>query len=275
MPENEFEKKVSSEMQELKFRPSENVWVRVEERIRKKNKRRIFVIIFLLAGLALLGYWQRTNLFGEKKTDLVNIENQKEDKSDPSTGNNNSSVIKQNTETIKQEETQNTNDKIIRDSAIDERTVADKQDNHVETSDINTQQNNNKKETRIKPPAGKDKGKRNPKASIGIVSANSQKSNLPVSDAKTNDAIVTKPNDAAIVKKDGITQTSPPTQENKAIQDTLVGDSLKKEKTPEKADTMLKTKAPVVSTQKKDSSGKKWKWGLHLTPGISSLLNNS
>src|SRR5688572_5365193 len=279
MPENEFEKKVSSEMQELKFRPSENVWLRVEERIRKKNKRRVFVIIFLLAGLALLGYWQRNNLFGEKETDLVSIENKKKDNSDPSTGNNNSSAIKQNTETVKQEETQNTNDKTIRDSAIDGSTVGDKRDNRVQTNDINTQQNNNTKETRIKAPTGKNKGRGNPKGSIGIVSVNSQKPNLPVSDAKTNDAILAKPNDAATVKKDEITQPSPAPQENKAIRDTLVGDSLKKEKTeqkektPEKTDTLLKTKAPVVSTPKNDPSEKKWKSGLHLTPGISSLNN--
>mgnify|MGYP001571368001 CR=1 FL=1 len=38
MPENEFEKKVSSEMPELKFKPSEKVWLHVEERIRKKKK---------------------------------------------------------------------------------------------------------------------------------------------------------------------------------------------------------------------------------------------
>src|SRR5688572_12417043 len=78
MPENEFEKKVSSEMQKLKFAPSEKVWLHVEERIRKKNKRRVFVIIFLLAGLALLGYWQRGNLFGEKKNNIVKTEKQNE-----------------------------------------------------------------------------------------------------------------------------------------------------------------------------------------------------
>src|SRR5262245_55251674 len=71
MPENEFEKKISSEMQQLKLRPSENVWLRVEERIRKKKDRRIFIMIFLLAGLALLGYWQRDNLFGERQTGLA------------------------------------------------------------------------------------------------------------------------------------------------------------------------------------------------------------
>ena len=39
MPENEFEKKISSEMQELKFKPSEQVWLRVEERIKKKKNK--------------------------------------------------------------------------------------------------------------------------------------------------------------------------------------------------------------------------------------------
>src|SRR5687767_15409865 len=115
MPENEFEKKVSSEMQELRFKPSDNVWLRVEERIKTKKKRRVFVIIFLLAGLGLLGYWQRTNLFGEQKNEIAKTvqkdspgEKQKEDNSQSTNEINNSSAIKQNTETTKPEETTNT-----------------------------------------------------------------------------------------------------------------------------------------------------------------------
>src|SRR5258708_4471069 len=104
MPENEFEKKVSSEMQALKFTPSEQVWLRVEERIRKKNKRRVFVIIFLLAGLALLGYWQRSNLFGEQKNDIAKSEKQKEENLKPAGQTNNSSTEKRNTDTQKQKE---------------------------------------------------------------------------------------------------------------------------------------------------------------------------
>src|SRR4030095_1209498 len=134
MPENEFEKKVSSEMQELKFAPSEKVWLRVEERIRKKNKRRVFVIIFLLAGLSLLGYWQRDNLFGEKKNDIVKTEKQDESNSKPlGEATNNSATTTQNTTTPKdneindvktsnnKEKEENTNNKTITEKGISEK----------------------------------------------------------------------------------------------------------------------------------------------------------
>ena len=59
MPENEFEKKVYSEMKELRLQPSEEVWNKVEKRITKKDKKRGIIVIFFLLGLALLGYWQQ------------------------------------------------------------------------------------------------------------------------------------------------------------------------------------------------------------------------
>ena len=125
MPENEFEKKVSSEMHELKFAPSEKVWLRVEERIRKKNKRRVFVIIFLLAGLALLGYWQRENLFGEKKNDIVN--NVKQEENNPRSLEeeiNNSPTAPQNTEPTKQNEVSDVN--MISNEKEDEKNTTNK-----------------------------------------------------------------------------------------------------------------------------------------------------
>jgi hypothetical protein len=80
MPENEFEKTVSSELSGLKLKPSGEVWLKVEERIRKKKNRRVFAIIFLLAGLALLGYWQRNLFFGGTKNEIVNAEKQVDNK---------------------------------------------------------------------------------------------------------------------------------------------------------------------------------------------------
>src|SRR5688572_4325654 len=56
MQENEFEKRLRQEMEEFKVRPSEDVWEKVEEQLRKKKKRRVVFFIFMLAGLSLLGY---------------------------------------------------------------------------------------------------------------------------------------------------------------------------------------------------------------------------
>ena len=56
MRENEFEKRVQQQMEEFKLRPSDAVWEKVEEELRKKEKRRVVFFIFLLVGLSLLGY---------------------------------------------------------------------------------------------------------------------------------------------------------------------------------------------------------------------------
>ena len=70
MQENNFEKHVQQQMEELRLRPSEAVWEKVEEEIRKKKKRRVGFFIFLLAGLSLLGY-SGYFLFNKSKTNLV------------------------------------------------------------------------------------------------------------------------------------------------------------------------------------------------------------
>jgi len=57
MAANEFEKNVQRSLDDFKLHPSEEVWQKVEERIREKKRRRIiFFIIFFLIGLALGGY---------------------------------------------------------------------------------------------------------------------------------------------------------------------------------------------------------------------------
>jgi hypothetical protein len=67
---------VQEEMQGFKLKPSEVVWPKIEERIREKKKRRIFFILFFLAGLALLGYWQRDYFFGGNKNNIAQNKNQ-------------------------------------------------------------------------------------------------------------------------------------------------------------------------------------------------------
>ena len=53
MAANEFEKNVRKEMDDFKFRPSETVWPKIEERIREKNRKRriLFFVLFSLIGL--------------------------------------------------------------------------------------------------------------------------------------------------------------------------------------------------------------------------------
>ena len=277
MPENEFEKKVSSEMQELKLRPSEKVWLRVEERIRKKNKRRVFVIIFLLAGLALLGYWQRSNLFGEKGTGIVTTEKQKEDNSKTIEETNNSSTIKQNTETTKQKETKNTGDKTVNNKSTVDRSVIDKKDVVVSKNEITGPKDKIRDEIKLKPAIEKTKIEKDPKVSIDVASENPQKQKSVVNDIKAKDTPVVKTNPETIIKQDAVKQSDVKPVENKI--DTLKADINGQEKiSAEKTDTILKAEPanePSVPIAKKDSSEKKWKWGLHLTPGISSLNDNS
>lgn len=55
MHDSEFEKQVQQKMQELKFAPGADVWVRVEADIQKKKRRRPVVFWFLLAGLMIGG----------------------------------------------------------------------------------------------------------------------------------------------------------------------------------------------------------------------------
>jgi hypothetical protein len=58
MAANEFEKNVRNEMDEFKLRPSEEVWPKIEERIREKNRKRrvLFFILFSSIALMLAGY---------------------------------------------------------------------------------------------------------------------------------------------------------------------------------------------------------------------------
>ena len=281
MPENEFEKKVSSEMQDLRFKPSENVWLRVEERIKKKKKRRIFVIIFLLAGLALLGYWQRSNLFGEKGNDIAKTvqkdsfaEKQKEVSDESTKEINNSSAIQQNTETTKPEETKetkNTNDKTEVDKLTDDRSEVDKKDIADSKNEIN-KPNGNEDKTKTKSGSVKTKKDNKPEASIAIVSASSKTKNgvvdNPSKDLKTN------PETNA--KQEELNQTKEKPVEGKIDSVKAVTGEQEKDTTTKK-DTLLKadpTKDPVPQIVKKDLLEKKWKWGLHITPGISSLNDN-
>ena len=277
MPENEFEKKVSSEMQELRFKPSDNVWLRVEERIKTKKKRRVFVIIFLFVGLGLLGYWQRTNLFGEQKNDIAKTvskdssgENQKEINSQSINEINNSPAIKQKIGTTKPEETTITTEKTVNDKLTGDRSVINKKDITVYKNEI-SKPKKNKDEANEKPRPVKTKKDPKPEASIAIVSANSKTKNAVVDNTSKDLKTDPEPNE----KEKEINQTETKPVESKIDSaKTAIGEQ-EKSATP-KSDTLLKAEpakdpAPIVQI---NLSEKKWKWGFHITPGISSLNDN-
>ena len=271
MPENEFEKKVSSEMQGLGFKPSGNVWLRVEERIKKKKKRRIFVIIFLLAGLLLLGYWQRSNLFGENENDIAKTERQKEENPRSAENTNNNSTIKQSTETTKEKETQNTTGDAVNDKLKDGKSFDDNKDIAVSKNEINKPKKN-KDENKVKPVSGKTKKDDETEVSIAIVSANSKTKNNVVDD-KSKDL---KTNPETKANPDQVKQAEVKPVENK-MDSAKAGIGEHEKNATTKTDTVLKAdhaETPSIPIVKKDSSGKKWKWGLHITPGISSLSDH-
>jgi len=58
MAANEFEKNVRREMDEFKLHPSGEVWPKIEERIREKDRKRriLFFILFSSIALMLAGY---------------------------------------------------------------------------------------------------------------------------------------------------------------------------------------------------------------------------
>jgi hypothetical protein len=62
MRENEFERKVQEQFDELHMRPSASVWSQVEKELQKKKRRRVVFYLSMLAGIGLLGYFSSTFL---------------------------------------------------------------------------------------------------------------------------------------------------------------------------------------------------------------------
>src|SRR5882672_5980406 len=103
MAANEFEKNVRKEMDEFKLHPSEEVWPKVEERIReKKRKRRIlFFILFSSIALMLAGYGLY-NFSGNTRSEAQHkLSKGKRPNDENKTGNSKNEELNKETITIK------------------------------------------------------------------------------------------------------------------------------------------------------------------------------
>ena len=281
MPENEFEKKVSSEMQDLRFKPSENVWLRVEERIKTKKKRRILVFVFLFAGLALLGYWQLSNLFGGYENNIATVAEKKEDNSSTSSEETNkTSTVNTNSETIKREEVEKVNDKtdsnrISHDQRKEKTSVTVNSKDIVVSKKVISDPRKNKDENNRKPETKKTEVDEGAQAVIVVTSADSKKKSTTDETKVTDKPVVNTDNDS-VARQDQVSQPQTKPLEN-TTDSSKVQRAQQEKKSDGKTDTLLKieqTKQPARPIVKQGPSEKKWKWGLHITPGISYLSDH-
>jgi hypothetical protein len=78
MPENEFEKRVRTLMEDFNFSPSEAVWDKVEKQIPKqKSRRRWIILLFFCTGLMGSGYFIYNNFHSSSNKQIVTVENDK------------------------------------------------------------------------------------------------------------------------------------------------------------------------------------------------------
>lgn len=272
MPENEFEKKVSSEMQDLRLKPSEKVWPLVEERIRKKKKRRVLIVFFFLAGIALLGYWQRHNLFGGNNTSVAE------------------SGIKTNQDSINAIE-QNKNAETKKESTPTIQTTSDEPENKTGVPGQSAKEIIKTDVKKVVKTIRDADLKTNNATTTTPFRANEKRGDRPIQNKQTTDEpssfIVTqtdaglKPKPAkdsievkveeAEIKKEEIKNPDPVS--NNKLDSAKIGVADVKKEEGTRVDS-ISTEDPIIDSAvivQKPASNKKWKLGIELTPGISSL----
>jgi hypothetical protein len=277
MQENNFEKKVQQRMEELNISPSGAVWDKVYARI-KKEKRRRFILWFLFAGILLLGggaFW----LSEKKDTGMISDHTaDKKNTTDKETKEGNAVMLnkidnreKETHEKLKQPENK-------AQPAIEKGVVTEKKGALIKEFKLPQKFKKNYTAGGQDQPAKKSKYK---PASIEPVE--SPKANQQ-SDLKNADAGKILPSDLTEQKTGEIkNNTDKPLQKpdldslqhgniqqpsvlnkDSVIRRTTVNDSSVKQKAENPKD-------PAIAAIKKEPSSKKWSWGVHFTPGISSM----
>lgn len=260
MRENEFEKQVQQKMEELKIRPSDEVWMDVERRIRKEKKRRFIfwlpLLFLLLAGGIGTAIWR-----GQKKekgiADIITAGNKNTKTAEP--GNKRSGSATTPGITIKDTDTKETaTAPFITDPGTDAKT---------ETTKINSEKKENillpgtQKITIKAPIVKKKKGKES--ANQPAITA-SVKKNDEIPEQVTLDAGAPK----VITRPDVITDTEPGTEPPQDISKKEPPKEVKPQEPPA-TDSVISKPADKKSAK----NTRKWEWSLALGAG-SSVTGN-
>jgi hypothetical protein len=283
MQENNFEKRVQEQMEELRFRPSDAVWEKVEEEIRRKKKRRVVFFIFLLAALSLLGY-SGYFLFNKSKSNLVEqnstLTNQEELNKNDQPGNNNKSV---NNETEKI--TNSKKKPVVTESEVstltEKETPIKEKAGSIKTTDIVSTDKQTKKQD-VAIVEGHEKQKRISKPAISEKLVVKTKNKRSKSSSEKISKEPVQPTDKLQVSKDDAgtpviiqADVSQPDAvaktlvEDKQPADPVVNAEAKKDSIAE--DSSVKKEEIVAAIAKpKKKQLPKINWGLELSYGISA-----
>lgn len=266
MPENKFENKVQQEMLGFKIKPSKEVWLNVEERIRKKKKRRFLFMIFFLAGLSLLGYWQRDFLYSD--SDVLTVE---------STTTSNDKMM--DSKKIKTTAAAEHNKQFLADAAKESNqpNTSSTEKSIISTAKKIISSVNKKEETTVQ---GLIVTKKTPSVS-NEASSNESTINHIATEKKLKE-VTTKEKNFITKIADSISDVSTEKLVDEGIAKKNQINSI--QKTEKEADLIAVTKIFSDSLMKNESTADtlavlkkttaksaKWKWGLHITPGKSFL----
>jgi hypothetical protein len=276
MSDHEFEKKIQLQMEELKFRPSEAVWMEVEKNIRRDKRRRRFLLwIPVAAGLLLTGGYLVFNSIRETREVLVN----KSSTVQPAVPSTSSS---QNSNGLSKENT--TQENADRESSIVNRESATGSE---QSSVVSRQSSTGSKKpsgTSMKPavvhpalPSGKTNA-----ASGHPVKPNkgSAKRILVDNDSKGNNTITSPAGDEVVINKvqktaeDAVTSNQQPVTSNQQPATSIQqpADSTEEETAQLVALDSASSVAQIVTPiERKPKKGNKWQWGVQASGGSSNI----
>jgi hypothetical protein len=278
MQENEFEKRVQNEMGEFRLHPSDAVWEKVEEQLKKKKRRRFVFFIFMLAGLSLLGYSGYFLTKTNSKQNLVHQNNNSLPDNNKSEPGNNEQLLPE-----KEKENETAKDQTAIEghylSPTKEKDQEEKPGNILSNEKIVIVGNDI---------AGKQK-ERIKKTGLGnyVIATSTRKDDFDITNTnsqqkKTEVQLKNNPSDQPADKAD-ISQ--PDIAKNNFPDDNKMTDQKddnkitnQKVNEPAKADSVITAASKAdeaIATTKKKQSASKIKWGIDLSAGISSNRHNA